>query len=248
VVYRAHIKDDETSVILKVLRAVPAPAPEVARFRREYEFTHSLNLPCVVGCHEIRTGGDRNFMVLEDFGGQSLNRLAVGRIDLSTFLEIAHASSAALATIHERNVVHGNLCPSNIVFNIHTGQLKLIDFGCAVDLWEEYPTGSIPCEGVEMAYASPEQVGFSSETDPYPVIDSRSDLYSLGVTLYHLLTGRLPVAVGKPGENGASPASDTLDGGNDKDAGRKDIYHSRIVRRPRSIVGRTRRPPASSPD
>ena len=74
-------------------------------------------------------------MVLEDFGGQSLDRLRTDRsIDLLTFLEIAYAASTALAALHERGIIHGNVSPSNIVFNTQNGQLKLIDFGCAIDL------------------------------------------------------------------------------------------------------------------
>ena len=75
VVYRAHRQDDGVSVILKELRAVPAHDGELARFRHEYELTRNLNLQGVIGCYELIIRGDRYTMVLEDFGGESLDRL-----------------------------------------------------------------------------------------------------------------------------------------------------------------------------
>src|SRR4051794_20279508 len=138
VVCRAHRAADGVPVILKALRPELASVEEVARFRREYEITQCLDLPGVIGCYEFYADAERTVMVLEDIGGRSLDRLALaGRVDLPTFLEIAGAASEALAAVHERGVIHGNLSPSNIVFNTETGQLKLIDFGCAIDMANE---------------------------------------------------------------------------------------------------------------
>src|SRR3954463_15144224 len=189
VVYRAHRQDDEVSVILKELRAAPAPNDELARFRHEYELTQGLNLPGVISCNELITRGGLHTIVLEDFGGRSLDRVAErGPLDLATFLEIAYAASSALSAVHERRVLHGNLSPSNIVFNAQSGQLKLIDFGCAVDLSKESDAAGPPCDGVELSYASPEQAALCSEAGPRSAVDLRSDLYSLGATFYELLT------------------------------------------------------------
>src|SRR6476620_368931 len=110
VVYRAHRQDDGASVILKELRTAPAHDGELARFRHEYELTRNLNLQGVIGCYELITRAGRHTMVLEDFGGESLDRLAAaGPIDLLTFLEIACAVSSALAALQECRVLHGNL-------------------------------------------------------------------------------------------------------------------------------------------
>src|SRR5436190_1645783 len=194
VIYRAHWKDDGGSVILKTLRARPAPDYQVNQFGREFEITHNLDIPGVIGCYELQTGAQRNVMVLEDFGGQSLDRLAAaGYIDLLTFLQIAYASSTSLAALHHRHIVHGNLSPSNILFNTENGQLKLIDFGCAIDRARagESGAGGALRDGLELPYASPEMAEFCSGIGSSSAVDRRSDLYSLGVALYELLTGRL---------------------------------------------------------
>ena len=103
-------------------------------------------------------------------------------------LTIALNTTACLRQIHAANVIHKDINPSNIVYNPATGRLKIIDFGISSELAQENPTadGLDVLEGT-LAYISPEQTGRMNRA-----IDYRTDYYSLGTTIYELLTDRLP--------------------------------------------------------
>jgi predicted ATPase/class 3 adenylate cyclase len=111
-------------------------------------------------------------------------------------VRLAAGLAAALGDVHRANVVHKDVKPSNVVLNRETGVLKLIDFDISSQLSRENPSLAAPgsLEGT-LAYLSPEQSGRMNRS-----IDSRSDLYSLGVTLFELLTGRLPFTSADPME------------------------------------------------
>jgi predicted ATPase/signal transduction histidine kinase/tRNA A-37 threonylcarbamoyl transferase component Bud32 len=189
-VYRARRESDTRPVVLKML-AEAYPSPErLAWFRREYETTRSLgDVDGVIQALELHREQQRWFMVLEDFGGNSLARLMKQqRIPLQDTLRMASTLAAILAKLQERHVIHKDINPSNLVLNPATGQLKLIDFGISTVLARENPTLKDPSrlEGT-LAYISPEQTGRMNRA-----IDYRTDFYSLGVTLYELVTGQLP--------------------------------------------------------
>ena len=103
-------------------------------------------------------------------------------------MTLAIQMTRSLGEIHRQNIVHKDINPSNIVWNARTGQLKIIDFGVAMMLAREDPTIKNPdvLEGT-LPYISPEQTGRMNRS-----IDYRTDYYSLGVTLYELLTGKRP--------------------------------------------------------
>ena len=193
VVYRARRKADDRPVILKILnRQYPAPE-EAARFKREYEIIRGLAGKGAVEAHALEKDQGYLVMVLEDFGGTSLDRfLPAMKIDLNTFLELAVKAAGALEMIHRQGVIHKDLNPSHLVWNPETGRVKIIDFGLAAVLSGENPavTGPNVLEGT-LAYLSPEQTGRLNRP-----VDCRADLYSLGVTLYELVTDRLPFAAG----------------------------------------------------
>ena len=93
--------------------------------------------------------------------------------------------------MHQQHVIHKDVNPSNIVWNPQTGQIKLIDFGISTALTRENSVPRNPTSGEgTLAYMSPEQTGRMNR-----VLDYRTDLYSLGVTFYELLVGRLPFPV-----------------------------------------------------
>ncbi len=187
-VYRARRVADSHPVILKVANQ-EYPSPErVAWFRREFELMRSLALPNVVKAHSLTYEQQHWIMVLED-GGDSLNRLRLaGTLPLDELLRLAIRITEAVGELHQQYVIHKDLNPTNIVYNPSTGEVKLIDFGISTALSRETASFRNPnvLEGT-LAYISPEQTGRMNRD-----IDYRTDFYSLGVTLYELLTGRLP--------------------------------------------------------
>lgn len=197
-IYRARRNVDELPVILKILRG-DYPTPErIASFKREYEIIHNLsnleNVGVAAG-YALQQLQQRWVMVLEDSGGDSLVSLGlIGQLDLADFLNLAIATTAVLGRIHRHQIIHKDINPSNLILNPSTKQLKLIDFGISTVLSREQPIFRNPnvLEGT-LAYISPEQTGRMNR-----VIDYRTDFYSLGVTFYELLAGRLPFVSADP--------------------------------------------------
>ncbi len=188
-IYRALQEADQRPVILKVLREEYSSPGTIARFKHEYEILCSLNLSGVVKAYGQKRYRHHWVLAMEDFGGTSLSKLALmGKFPLDEFLTIAIDIADILGQVHHYHIMHKDINPSNIVFNPATGQMKLIDFGISTVLSREIPTFQSPAtmEGT-LAYISPEQTGRMNRA-----VDYRTDLYSLGVTLYELLTGQVP--------------------------------------------------------
>ncbi|MBI1879923.1 MAG: AAA family ATPase [Chloroflexi bacterium] len=194
-VYRARRASDNRPVILKALKQIHPPPEKIAWFKREYDTTRTLDCADVVDVYSLENNQGRWVMRLEDFGGESLERLNLaGTLALSEFLRLAIALTEILGQIHQRHVIHKDINPTNIVLNPITRQLKLIDFGISTTLPRENPTFRNPSrlEGT-LAYMSPEQTGRVNRA-----MDYRTDFYSLGVTFYELLTGQLPFLATDP--------------------------------------------------
>jgi PAS domain S-box-containing protein len=192
-VYRGVREGDNIPVILKVLKQdYPTPV-ELTRYKQEYEITRSLNIDGVVKAYRQQDYQRTLVIILEDFGGESLKKL-MNELEeefpmpLPKFLSLAIEITEILGRIHSSNVIHKDISPSNIVLNPATGIVKLIDFGIATRLSRTNPTFRNPnvLEGT-LAYISPEQTGRMNR-----FLDYRTDFYSLGVTFYELLTGKLP--------------------------------------------------------
>ncbi len=192
-VYRG-IRDDGVEIVVKMLK-LDYPSPqELTRYRQEYKITRSLKLEGVIKAYSQQDYQRTLVILLEDFGGESLEKWMQKRPDifcpmpLSTFLGIAIAVCEILGRIHAANIIHKDINPGNIVFNLDTGVVKIIDFGIATQFNRTNPTFKSPhvLEGT-LAYLSPEQTGRMNRW-----LDYRTDFYSLGVTFYELLTGQLP--------------------------------------------------------
>jgi serine/threonine protein kinase len=196
-IFRGRRNADNLPIVLKLLKNEYPTREEIARFKREYEITRNLNLSTgsglavdgVIGVYAMERYKGRLVMVLEDFGGESLTRyLGDQALEVTKFLRLAIQISDILGKIHQRNIMHKDINPSNIIWNPDTAQLKIIDFGISTELSREQPEIRNPnvLEGT-LAYMSPEQTGRMNRA-----MDYRTDLYSLGATYYRLLTGQLP--------------------------------------------------------
>ena len=194
-VYRGIFKPDNRPIILKVLKEnYPTPS-ELTRYKQEYEITRSLNADGVIKVYDLQRYENSLVMLLEDFGGESLELLISDRqFTLEEFLLIAIKTTESLAAIHAANIIHKDINPSNIIYNPETGQLKIIDFGISTRLSRENQTVRNPhqLEGT-LAYIAPEQTGRMNRG-----IDYRSDFYSLGITFYKLLTNQVPFETTDP--------------------------------------------------
>ena len=200
-VYRALRLVDNVPVILKILKpSYPSPS-ETARFKKEYELINNLDLEGVVKSYGLLPlpglEGEGVVLVLEDFRGQSLeSHLKKGKLKLNEFLPIAIQLARTLSQLHEKNIVHGDIKPGNILIRDEDGVIKITDFGISYTLTREneevynprFLTGTLP-------YMSPEQTGRMNRH-----IDYRTDIYSLGVSFFEMLTGSVPFSSDDPME------------------------------------------------
>jgi predicted ATPase/signal transduction histidine kinase/tRNA A-37 threonylcarbamoyl transferase component Bud32/PAS domain-containing protein len=187
-VYRGIRTLDNLPVIFKVLKK-DYPTPEdITRYKVEYEITRSLSMAGVIQAYDLQQVQSNFTIILEDFGGESLAKIMdTRRFTLTEFLKLAIQITASLSEIHGANIIHKDINPSNIVLNLETQELKIIDFGIATALPRETLTIKNPpiLEGT-LAYISPEQTGRMNRS-----LDYRTDFYSLGATFYEMLTNRL---------------------------------------------------------
>lgn len=195
VIYRAYSKRTQQPVIIKILKAEFPPDQDIARFKHEYEIISALNISGIVKPYSLENYKNGLALVLEYFGGYSLKIYRENQdIDLTEFLEIAIQLATTLAQLHHNQIVHKDIKPHNIIINPGTGEVKIADFSIAVSGTKE-TQGMISVDAIEgtLAYMSPEQTGRMNRA-----IDYRTDLYSLGITFYELLTGQLPFQAKTP--------------------------------------------------
>lgn len=189
-IYRAQRKADGRTVIIKALTAAKITTSDTAKLMHEYEVTKHLDIAGIVKpLYQEQTGGTV-VLVMEDNGGISLKTyLQLNRPALPLFFTIAMQLSETLMELHRHGVIHKDLKPDNIIINERTGQVCIIDFSHSTRLLGENLKSSTThsFEG-SLPYMSPEQTGRMNRA-----IDYRSDLYSLGVIFYEMLTGQLPL-------------------------------------------------------
>jgi PAS domain S-box-containing protein len=189
--------DGNRNTVLAVLPAAERPTPaSLDRLAHEYALRDELDAAWAVRPLALVRDGDRPMLVLEDPGGEPLERLLGAAMEMERFLRLGIGIGIALGKAHQRGLVHKDIKPGNILVNRTTGEVKLTGFGIASRLPRERQAPEPP-ESIAgtLAYMAPEQTGRMNRST-----DTRSDLYSLGVTLYQMLTGTLPFTAVNPME------------------------------------------------
>jgi serine/threonine protein kinase len=168
----------------------------VARLQHEYALKDELDVVWAARPLALTHHNGRMTLVLEDPGGAPLDRLLGRPLDISHCLRIAIPLAAALRRVHERGLIHKDIKPANILVDEASGGVWLTGFGIASRLPREHQPPAPPeVIAGTLAYMAPEQTGRMNRS-----VDSRSDLYSLGVTFYEMLTGQLPFTAADPME------------------------------------------------
>ena len=176
-------------VLLKILNfEFPTPS-EIAQFYNEHDILDGLELLNTRNVLKKTKAKNRHALYLEWIDAGTINEVFKNkRGDIIDFLHIAIASASALAEIHQHNIIHKDISPFNILVDLQKRIVKLIDFGIStkIDLKQYSISNTETLEGT-LIYNSPEQTGRMNRK-----VDYRTDLYSLGVTFYEMLTGVPP--------------------------------------------------------
>jgi len=183
--------------VLLLAAASTSPALEtLRRLESEYSLKDELDSAWAVRPVALSQHLGHPTLVLEDPGGDTLDRFLPGPMEITRFLRFALGTATALSGLHEKGLIHKDVKPANVLVNPTTGQAWLMGSGIASRLPRErqapeppeFVAGTLP-------YMAPEQTGRMNRS-----IDSRSDLYAFGVTLYEMVTGTLPFTASDPME------------------------------------------------
>ena len=186
--------DGDPSVLIAFPAADHHPLAVLNRLAHEYALRDELDAAWAARPLELRQGRGRTQLLIEDPGGEPLERILGAPMETGRFLRLAIGIASALSKTHQRGLVHKDIKPANILMNCADGRTRLTGFGIASRLPRERQAPEPPeVIAGTLAYMAPEQTGRMNRS-----INSRSDLYALGVTFYQMLTGRLPFSAADP--------------------------------------------------
>src|SRR5271166_2941327 len=188
VLYRSRGKGDlPAGLVLAPVLEHPTIG-SLKRLEHEYGLKADLDAGWAARPVALSSQNDRMALLLEDPGGEPLDRLLGRPLEVSEFLRIAIPLAGALRQVHGRRLIHKDIKPANVLVDVANGGVRLTGFGIASRLPREHQAPDTPeVIAGTLAYMAPEQTGRMNR-----LIDSRSDLYALGVTFYEMLTGTLP--------------------------------------------------------
>jgi serine/threonine protein kinase len=194
-VYLAHDPRLDRTVALKILPRELAEDPDrMQRFTREAKAASALNHPNVATIHDIGESDGISFIVMEHVEGETLLARISRRITPPEVVDIAVQAADALDLAHAKGITHRDIKPANLMLT-HRGDVKVLDFGVAKVArsdegrmngdWTVEPVTAVGSVVGSAPYMSPEQIVGGD-------VDSRSDVFSLGVVIYQMATGQLP--------------------------------------------------------
>ena len=189
IIYRGRRIQDMHPITMKVLKGDYPSPNEILRFEHEYGILRSLDFNGVIKAIHFEEFNRKRAIIFDDFPGEPIKSFISDKgFAIGKFLRIAIQLTEILWRIHEANIIHKDINPSNILLNSKTDEIKIIDFGSSTSLSHEIPSilAPNPFEGT-LSYVSPEQTGRMNR-----LIDYRTDFYSLGATFYHLTMGVPP--------------------------------------------------------
>jgi serine/threonine protein kinase len=201
IVYEAEDVRLPRKVALKFLPEEAADDPDAKRrFQREADTIAQLNHPNICTIYEIDRHEGRAFIAMECVEGLNLKAyMARHKLTTAQIVEIALQIAAALASAHAKGIVHRDIKPGNIIVS-EAGQVKVLDFGLA----RRFKTSETEELGLEGSTMPGRPMGTANYMAPERILqlplDPRSDLFSLGVVIYEMATGRLPFAGASPSE------------------------------------------------
>jgi predicted ATPase/signal transduction histidine kinase len=190
-VFRVREERTDRPLVIKTIQQGPSEAHATAALLHEHALLCGLEVPGVVRPIKLEEVAGVPALVLEDAGPFDLeHHLGQKPLEIELFLKLAIQVVGIVQDLHQRNVIHRDINPSNIVVRPDTWTLTLIDFGTATKA-----TGVVGASEGTLSYIAPEQTGRMNRP-----VDHRADLYSIGATLYELLTGVPPFVSADPVE------------------------------------------------
>jgi len=192
-----HSSQPGSAPVLLLAPSSRKPSLEtLKKLAHEFSLRDELDSAWAVRSLAVTEHFGQTAIVLEDPGGDPLDRFLTGPVEVRSFLKIAIGLATALSGLHKEGLIHKDVKPANVLFNSATGEVRLMGFGIASRLPRERQAPAPPefIAGT-LPYMAPEQTGRMNRS-----VDSRSDLYALGITLYEMLTGNLPFTASEPME------------------------------------------------
>jgi serine/threonine protein kinase/tetratricopeptide (TPR) repeat protein len=191
-VYKAHDRDIDRIIALKCIRPDLADHPEIIqRFKQELLLARQVAHKNIIRIFDVRESGGLKFITMEHVAGRDLRGMLLerGKLAAKEAIDIMQQVCSGLAAAHAEGVLHRDLKPSNIMLD-QQGRVVVMDFGLARSLSEEGMTRTGAMLGT-LEYMSPEQARAQT-------LDARSDLYTVGLIFYELLTGKMPYEAASP--------------------------------------------------
>lgn len=187
VVYKARCRLLNRFVAIKILKPEFARNPDIIEsFRRESQAAAGLSHPNIVGIFDVGREGNLHYIVMELIEGQTLSKMIEkeGPIEYHKVIDITKQIASGLSYAHKHHIIHRDIKPHNILMT-SDGVAKIADFGIAKAMSESMDDDSEEMVMGSVHYFSPEQArgGY---------VDEKSDIYSLGIVMYEMLTGRVP--------------------------------------------------------